>query len=165
MELGGEEVNQLLVLDAGLHKLLPFQKRISWQSFYLTAVYKVYSYLFGPGYFSIRVDVHPGEDALGSLLGALLVLHRHLHLGIQVLHLVLDHHLLGAHHRVDRLHDPGHLKQVDPTIAVLVVHTEGKQAIILQQINLITGSFRLKYLTNFMTHFFFAPQVNFYALE
>ena len=58
-------------------------------------------------------------------------------------HQVLDHHLVRAHHRVDRLHDPGHLKQVDPTISVLVVHAEGEQTIIFQQMNRITALLRL----------------------
>ena len=39
LELGGEEVNQLLVLDAGLHKLLPANNSIRPQLFFLVSVF------------------------------------------------------------------------------------------------------------------------------
>merc|ERR1719220_3095304 len=64
-----------------------------------------------PGDFSIRVDVHLVEDSLGPVLRALLVSN-------------YSSSLLWSHHGVDGLDDPCHLVQVDPPIAVRVVHTE-----------------------------------------
>lgn len=58
---------------------------------------------------AVGVDVHPPEDALGAGLGGLVL---------------VQGDLVGAHHVVDGLDDLGHLGQIDPTVAINVVHTK-----------------------------------------
>merc|ERR1719309_341364 len=66
---------------------------------------------FFPGHLSVRVDVHLVENPLSAVLCTLLVANN-------------SCCLLWPHHRVDGLDNPGHLRKIDPPVAVGIIHAE-----------------------------------------
>jgi len=89
--VGGEEFDELLVVEAAADELLLRDS-------------------------SVRVNVHPPEDSLGSRLRGLVLVQRD---------------LVRPHHVVDRLHDLRHLLQIDPTVPIHVVHAKSPIQLLL----------------------------------